>query len=111
MVQLIVTKEEALLKLRSIFHQTCQKGIENYWHVNANDSVNAQSVCWLYCWAKTGMGSDKAKLEAQEAFNTVLNINFNDFDTCPDAYEWARKRRCKKGDIDKEITEYLDESL
>ena len=38
-------------------------------------TVRAQSVLWLYCWAKTGMNSEAAR---QVAAGTAL---------CPDRYQ------------------------
>ena len=108
-VFLVVSKDKALLKILSIPHEICKQGFKSHWHVDADNRVKAQSVCWLYCWAKTGMGSNKAAFEAEQIFNNILNIKVSDFDTrVPDAHEWARKNRYTPNDIENEFATYFD---
>jgi len=85
-VKLIVSPEEAAAHLHDIEHSICQRSIRlGRWQVDEMTlEVRPQSVFWLYCWAKTGMGSDRAAEEAQRAFDAVLDIWFNDLDAVVD---------------------------
>ena len=108
MVQLIVTQKEALSELRNISHQKCRNAIERRWHVTDNGQVKAQSVCWLYCWAKTGMGRKQAASEAEQVFNKIFNITVSDFDVrIPEALKWARDNRYHFNDIEDKLNSHL----
>ena len=106
MVHLTATPEDALAQLRTIPHETCQNGIDQYWHVDSDGNVKAQSVCWLYCWGKTGLSSDDAAIVAQRVFDTILNVTFNSFDSRV-PHEWAREARYETENIESKLTAHM----
>jgi hypothetical protein len=102
MLKLNVTPEHARARLFEVPHQTFQSGIPRHWHVSDNGHVRAQSVCWLYCWGKTGRGSDDAAHAAERAFSELFEVSFSAFDARVD-HEWARRARYADGDIEAEL--------
>ena len=70
--------------------------------------VTAQSICWLFCWGKTGMGSQPAADEAQRVFDAIFDRSFDWFDARV-AHEWARSVRYTKKDIESELQHRLQE--
>jgi len=94
MVRLRVSKEDAIRLIRSIPHSKCTNAINNQWVVK-NETVQAQSVCWLFCWGKTGLNSPLASDRAMDVLNEIMDISFDDFDSMVD-HEWARDKRYKK---------------
>ena len=68
--------------LGEIPHITCQRAIPNRWRRDSNDGVTAQSVLWLFCLAKNGMGSGAAESKAREIFDHLRpeGRGFADFD-------------------------------
>ena len=63
MIKLSVTFRRARELIEAIPHQRCRKGVMRHWKSGGNAGVTAQSICWLFCWAKTGMGSQPAALK------------------------------------------------
>jgi hypothetical protein len=111
MLKLKVSKEESLNQLRSIRHSKCQSAIENNWRVDDDGTVKTQSICWLFCWGKTGLGSLDAASDARYVFDKIFNITFDFFDSRV-PHEWARKARYLSYDldnvgIDNELKTYL----
>lgn len=68
MIALKVSKNEALIALEHFPHQRFRNGIRRYWKVDADGAVDGRSVCWLYCWAKTGMGVRTQARKLSERF-------------------------------------------
>jgi hypothetical protein len=85
--------------LRDIPHKTCTNAIDKYWKVGQDGRVRAQSVLWLFCWAKTGMGSEAARMQSVEVFNKVLPTRFEELDAVLD-HDYARRARYLEGDIE-----------
>jgi hypothetical protein len=54
--------------------------------------VPEESVNWLFCWAKTGMGSKAAAQDARRVFDTILPMSFAEYDRRVD-HEYARAHR------------------
>ena len=83
-------------------------GSDENWYVDANGAIIGRSVCWLYCWAKTGMGSQDTAEEAQRAFFEVLDVSFDRFDAKVN-HEWARQARYARdrGPVDAELARLL----
>ena len=109
MIALTVSKEEAGSALRGVPHQTLQSAISRNWKVDDDGGIDGCSVCWLYCWAKTGMGSPKAAAAAERVFDEVFSIPFDRFDASVD-HEWARWARYS-GDrraVEAELARLLD---
>jgi hypothetical protein len=106
MFNLKVTQREAKKRLRKIHHKRCQSAIQEHWHVSDSGQVKAQSVCWLFCWAKTGQGSDDARIWAKLAFNKLFSVSFDEADLrIP--HEWARENRYAPGDIESELRAFF----
>ena len=92
MIQMQVTPGEARELIGAIPHKTCQTGLQKHWMEGGKAGVTAQSICWLYCWAKTGMNSADAAIQAREAFNQIFDKPYEWFDARVD-HEWARAVR------------------
>ena len=106
MLQMKVTEKEARQILQSIQHATCQEGVNTQWDIR-NGQPTAQSICWLFCWAATGQGSDEAMQEARSAFDDIFEHSF-DWRKDPHPFlEIARRLRYKTGDIEHEFRAYL----
>uniref|UniRef100_A0A7V4XU88 Uncharacterized protein n=1 Tax=Acidobacterium capsulatum TaxID=33075 RepID=A0A7V4XU88_9BACT len=97
-----VTAEEARKRLLSIPHSTCTKAIDEHWKVDQDGKVRAQSVLWLFCWAKTGMNSEEARRSSVLVFDTILSRSFASLDAVLD-HQYARKARYSSGDIEDEF--------
>ena len=91
MTSLRVSEHDARVALDRVPHERFQKACSRNWRV-ADGQVDARSVCWLFCWAKTGMSSVAAAEGAQQAFDEVLPFRFDRFDAAVD-HEWAREAR------------------
>jgi len=89
-IKLQVSPEEATAWLNSISNRKLERALINNWHCNQEGYVSAQSVLWLYCWAKTGMGSEQAAQAAQSVFDRIFPFTYGFFDSRLD-HEWARK--------------------
>ena len=107
MLSLKVSSEKAIALIRTIPHSKCLNAINNQWVVK-NGTVQASSVCWLFCWGKTGLNSPKAAQAARNVFDEIMNISFNDFDSKV-GYEWAREKRYENGAyIEEEMKKFLN---
>ena len=91
MITLKVSEHDARIALDRVPHERFQKARSRNWRV-ADGGVDARSVCWLFCWAKTGMSSVAAAEGAQQAFDEILPFRFDRFDAAVD-HEWARDAR------------------
>jgi hypothetical protein len=103
--------DEARKLVLSIPHTTCTRAIDENWKVANNGRIRAQSVLWLYCWAKTGMGSEPALRGSVRVFNEVLPIRFVDFDAIPGIHEYARRQRYASGDIEHDFERLIAPSV
>lgn len=101
-MNLTVPAEEAMKQLLSIPHSTCTKAINDHWRVNSDGRVRAQSVLWLFCWAKTGMNSEPARQASVRVFNNILPRSFADLDAVLD-HAYARKARYSSQAIDEDL--------
>lgn len=105
-MKLQCSSDEALKALQSVPHKTFQNAIFTYWHVDAKGNVSPQSVLWLFCWAKDGMGSEAVREKSQKAFNELLEIPYEEFDhKIP--HEWARQKRYSPEDLEAELDAVL----
>ena len=107
MISLKIAPAMARSYLMSVPNASYRKGLSKYWRVDDNGHVRAQSVCWLFCWAKTGNGDADAKEGAREIFNAVLDIPFDVFDAQVPS-EWAEGARYMDGDMEKELDALLN---
>lgn len=101
-MHLIVPAEEAKKQLLSIPHKTCTKAIDDHWKVDRDGEVRAQSLAWLFCWAKTGMNCEPARQASVRVFNNILSPGFADLDARLD-HEYARQARYSSQNIEDEF--------
>jgi hypothetical protein len=98
--------DEARKLVLSIPHKTCAQAIEENWKVGPDGSVRAQSVLWLFCWAKTGMNSEHARQSAVRIFDEIMPISFAEFDAAVD-HQYARTSRYAAHSIESELENIL----
>ena len=98
--------EEARRHVLSIPHKSCAKAVHRHWNVSPDGKVRAQSVYWLYCWAKTGMNSEEARQPSVRVFDAILPVTFARFDAVTN-HEYARLARYASADIEHELEETL----
>jgi hypothetical protein len=97
---------QALTRLLEIPHRSCTKAVADHWKVSSDRTVKAQSVFWLYCWAKTGMNSEKSRKIAVQVFDEILPISFARFDAVTN-HANAREWRYTSGDIEEQLDQIL----
>ena len=102
MYKLNLPPDQALKLVETIGHKSCLKGIPRQWRTTVDGYVTAQSILWLFCWAKTGMNSPAAAEIAKTVFNRLLPFTFQHADSrLPHA--WARYNRYVDYDIELEL--------
>lgn len=107
MLKMKVTEKEARQILQSIQHETCEEGVNTRWDIR-NGQPTAQSICWLFCWAATGQGSDEAMQEARRALDAIFDHSYDWLNGRPRFnLDIARRLRYKEGDIEHEFRSYL----
>lgn len=107
MIKLKVDRMELERLLGTIDHDIFQKSIKEHWKIN-DQEVSAQSVCWLFCWAKTGTNSQKVRQQSRQVFDKIFQtIDFLEFDKKV-SLEYAREARYINGDIEKELEGLLN---
>jgi hypothetical protein len=107
MVSLKIAPALARSYLMSVTNSAYRKGLSKYWRVNDDGHVPAQSVCWLFCWAKTGNSDDSVKEGARQIFNAILDVPFTLFDEQV-PLPWAESTRYADGDMDAELEKLLN---
>ena len=91
-MKLTVSLESARRLIEGIPHETCRSAAENNWNASNTGYVAEESVNWLFCWGKTGMGSAAAAEAARRVFDRILPISFAQYDEQVD-HEYARSHR------------------
>ena len=89
---LTVGVDQARKLIEQIPHPRCRRAAERHWNVNDDATVPEESVNWLFCWGKTGMGSRTAAEEAKRVFDAILPVAFSRYDDLVD-HEYARTHR------------------
>jgi hypothetical protein len=88
-----------------------QQAISKNWDVFPNNHVKAQSVLWLFCWAKTGLTSETHAKIARRIFNKIMSKSY---EYCNDRipHEFARKYRYSKNDqlVENKLAKLLEEN-
>ena len=95
-----------------------EENINDHWvpfHIPSNGTngahgvMRAQAVCWLYCWAMTGMNIHDVMAQSQFAFNQIFEIPFERYpqEINGEFHQWARRIRYMNGDYESELTERL----
>jgi len=106
-MRLSVSPEEAMSLLKQVPHENFQNTLESAWQVDQDGNVKAQSICWFFCWAKTGNNSLDTAYACRSIFDKIFNKTYNWFD-CRIDHEWARKARYKKKNIETDLQKRLD---
>jgi len=111
-IRLGVSPEEALRLLQQVPHDNFLKTLDSRWQVDDAGNVKAQSIYWLFCWAKTGNSSLDAAEACRSVFNKIFdktkyNMTYNWFDSKID-HEWAQKARYKPGNIEFDFQRRLE---
>jgi energy-coupling factor transporter ATP-binding protein EcfA2 len=107
MISLRVSQEDALIAFARVPHPRFQNAIGKYWHVDDDGvHVHSQSVCWLFCWAKSDTYHEESAEQAREAFNQLLTVSFEDFDRAVDLktaqkYRYIEDRARVDAEIDR----------
>lgn len=101
-----VSPGEAKKILRMVDHKKYLDALDTHWQTFEDKHPRAQSICWLFCWAKTGNNSEIAAQEAKEVFNSLFDKPFEWFDRRV-PHDWARDARYKKDNIESELERYL----
>ena len=115
MITMRASGKDARQILSRIDHDTCAKGIDGHWFMyrgdfygdtNGPDQPSAQSICWLYCWAKTGQGSRKAARQSQKAFDDIFDRDY-DWLSGRLSLEQAIRLRYMEKDIESEFNDII----
>jgi len=102
MIKIQVSRDEAENLMDTVFHKTFQKARKIHWRINEDGYIWPQSVLWLFCWAKTGMGSKKTAQASQQIFDKIFPFSYNFFNSrIP--HNYAREKRYSNEDIEKEL--------
>lgn len=107
-MQLKVSVEEAQRQVVSIPHKSCVKGAVDNWKVDRHGNVRAQSVLWLFCWAKTGMNSEQARQASARVFDQILPVRFVDLDAALD-HTYARESRYTSRNIEDDFKHIVEQ--
>jgi len=108
-IRLSVPPEEAWRLLKQVSHEKFLDTLKTAWQVDKDGNVKAQSICWLFCWAKTGNNSLDAAEVCRSIFDRIFDKTkaYNWFDSKVD-HEWARKARYKKRNIEGDLQKRLE---
>lgn len=98
MIKMKVSAEDALQELRLVGHARFQSALECNWKIGPDGQPTVQSICWLFCWAKTGQNNRWVAAEAQGVFNRLFDRSFDWFDAHVD-HRRARRMRYQKGNL------------
>ena len=91
-MRLTVGVDRARKLIEQIPHETCRRAAERHWNVSDDATVPEESINWLFCWGKTGMGSRTAAEKARSVFDAILPVAFSRYDDLVD-HEYARTHR------------------
>ena len=105
LIRLKVKPDQAQKILRMVDNRKYLDALESHWQVFEDGHPRAQSICWLFCWAKTGINSKRVAQEATDVFNRLFDKSFEWFDRRV-PHNWARDARYKQN-IESELERYL----
>jgi hypothetical protein len=112
-MNLLIDFNESLEIIGNIPHKSCGKAMKKNWNLDSSSKIKAQSICWLFCWAKTGMGKKDAKTESIKAFDKIFGeSSFIFFDSHVD-HKWAKwaRYRYENNSISSQLNNLLNDSL
>jgi hypothetical protein len=91
-LKLMQSPADAVARIAGIPHATCRKGLQRHWLVAVDGTVLPRSKHWLFCWAMTGQGSERARQAAVKVWDAIMPIPFAKAVLETD-HEWARAHR------------------
>lgn len=98
-MKLQVSPDQAYRRLAAIDNARFQQALPQYWHPVGQDEVRAQTILWLFCWAKTGLNSEQTAQDVRQAFNQIFDRPYAWLEAhIP--HDYARKARYAVGDIE-----------
>ncbi|MCH2169207.1 hypothetical protein MK489_00370 [Myxococcota bacterium] len=106
LLRLRVSPEQAIHRISSIPHASFRSGIQRHWQVDPSGLVRAQSICWLYCWGKTGQSSSEVARNARSVFGKIFNRSFQWIDARV-PHEWAQRARYMEASGEFELLNWL----
>jgi hypothetical protein len=106
LIKIRVARDDVPKILRKVGHGKYLDALESHWKVFEDGQPQAQSICWLFCWAKTGNNSKIAEQEAKNVFNRLFDKPFEWFDKRV-PHNWAREARYRQGNIESELEHFL----
>jgi len=107
-MKLKITFKESIELLKTITHKTFLQAIDKHWKKIDTNEVEAQSVCWLFCWAKEGKGSVKVENQARQVFDKIFGEGTFVLFEKKITHEWAK---CARNSPSKEIGKQLENKL
>ena len=77
-----VSPKDARRRLEAIqnIHKKYREALTHHWrdpHASGA-AVDPRSVCWLFCWAKSGLNSTYARDEARRVFNQIFDKSYEE---------------------------------
>jgi len=78
-LRLTVSADAARRLIAQIPHSNCTAAAPERWRVAPDGTVAEDSINWLFCWAKTGMGSENASEAARKVFDAILPVTFDQY--------------------------------
>jgi len=93
-LRLTVSPQHTLRLLRQVEHKMFSDALEANWELE-HRTVTPQSVCWLFCWAKTGINSRRTAEHCRRLFNKIFDGAYSDLD-CASFHKFARKFRYQR---------------
>lgn len=83
--------------LSQVTHSAFRKGFDKNWCVLKTAEVPAHSICWLFCWAKTGMNSEDTAKQIERIFNQIFDPGYTWLDSHIDHGTARRLRYSRSG--------------
>jgi len=90
-LRLAVSPEQAWRLLQQIEHKKFGDALPTYWRIEGGAAV-PESICWLFCWAKTGINSPRARDDCRRAFERIFPEAFGRLNSSH-FHKFARKFR------------------
>jgi hypothetical protein len=106
MIRLTVTPADAGARLDEIENDRFHSAVAGHWTLADEPCVPIPTVCWLFCWAKTGGNSQPTAEALRPVFTSLLDISYEEFDNCV-PHQWARNSRYSTRDLESELRVYL----
>jgi len=91
-LKLRVPFERAHQLLETVNHARFQAALHEHWKSDENGNIRPPSVLWLFCWAKTGMGSQHVAQEVRKIFDQIFEHSYQWLEARV-THEYAKAKR------------------